>query len=364
MKENDAYIMLTEKLGVKTPSKLTNILQEVYTAEECTVLMELFEPATCQEVATRLGMDEGKVKDMLEHLVDNGSLTKGKTQYGFHTNALSLHHDVFADPAVLPLSTKVRELWKDFFYNEFADEHFLANYIDRMEKTGRPLFRVWPALGALELSPNIKPEDILPEENWRLSIENAKRRILAPCGCRVSWGVECDHPSENCCFACFDNDRGEYYIDKPGRKLVEFSLEGTLERVRELEQAGLVHIGVCYCCPDSCEILFTLKRAQRWDLLDCSRFVPEVNEEACTGCQQCVKKCYFDAIEMKKLENSNKQKATINKEKCKGCGLCIVGCKQKAMVYVVDKPPEHVVRKVDPNAKPFKPPVWGFYNLD
>jgi Na+-translocating ferredoxin:NAD+ oxidoreductase RNF subunit RnfB len=363
MKETNVYIMLTEKLGVKTPSRLTGILQEAYTAEECTLLLELFQPATCQELAARLGMDESKVKGILEVLVDKGALTKGKTQYAFHKTALALHHDVFADTGVLPLSDKLRELWADFFYNEFADEHFLAQFADEMEKTGQPFFRVWPAMGALEMSPGINPEDIMPEENWRLRIENAKRRIVAPCGCRVSWGVECEHPVDGACFSNFDSERGEYYLGKPGRQLKELSLEETLEQVRNLEKAGLVHIGSCYCCPDSCEIMFPLHRAKRWDLLGSSRYVPVVDEEACTGCQVCIDKCYFDAIDMKKQENSKKYKASIIKDKCLGCGLCIVACKEKAMVYVIDKPPEHITSGVNRNAGT-DAIKWGYYNLD
>jgi len=361
--ENNPHITLTEKLGAKTPSRLTAILEEAYTAEECILLMELFEPATAPELASRLDMDENVVKEMLHKLVENGSLTYGKTQYAFHKTVLALHHDVFADTGVLPISPKLRELWNDYFYNEFADAHFLADYVKSMETTGRPKFRVWPALGALEMSPGINPDDIIPEENWRQKIEDAKDRILAPCGCKVSWAVECDHPAERRCFANFDNARGRYYIDKPGRQLEELSLEDTLERVRELEKAGLVHIGACYCCPDSCEIMFTLNRAQRWDLLGSSRYVPEVNEDACTGCQGCVDRCYFDAIDMKKQENSKKFKASIDKEKCLGCGLCIVTCPAKALTYVLDKPPEHIISPIkrDPNAVPG---LWGHYDLD
>ena len=86
--------------------------------------------------------------------------------------------------------------------------------------SGRPLER-------LNAVPNIKPEDILPEENWKLRIENAKSRILAPCGCRISWGHKCDLPLMTC-FACFDRPRGEYYLNQPGRLLKEVSLEESL----------------------------------------------------------------------------------------------------------------------------------------
>ena len=363
MEENKVYIELTEKLGVKTPSLLTKILEEAYSPEECTLLMELFEPATCQELAARLSMDESKVQSMLDALVANGALTHGKTQYAFHKSVLAFHHDVYGDTAVMPIPEKIRALWNDFFYNEWADSHFFKHYLHSMEETGLPFFRVWPALGALELSPNIKPEDIIPEENWRMRIDNSNSRIVAPCGCRVSWGNPCEHPVDGACFSNMDSTRGRYYLDKPGRALKVLEHEEALDHVRSLEKAGLVHIGSCYCCPDSCEIMFTLHRAKRWDLLGSSRFVPEINEEACTGCQVCVKKCYFDAIEMKEQEDTKKKKATLIKEKCLGCGLCIVACKAKAMVYVLDKPPEHITTGVNRNAGT-DAIRWGEYELD
>jgi hypothetical protein len=148
----------------------------------------LFTPATAQELADRLSIDKKNVSEMLESLVDRGILTKGKTQYGFHTTLLALHHDM-SDAGVLTgphaVSQRQKDRWQDFFVNEWADI-FLKDY-----ETNQAAFRartIWPAIGALEMSPNIKPEQILPEENWKLIIEKAERRILAPCGCRVATG--------------------------------------------------------------------------------------------------------------------------------------------------------------------------------
>ena len=72
-----------------------------------------------------------------------------------------------------------------------------------------------------------------------------------------------------------------------------------------------------------------------------NRFLAVVNEELCKGCQDCVEKCSFNAIEMRKTANSKKLKAHIINENCKGCGVCIVGCKQKALRYELVRPPEY-----------------------
>jgi electron transport complex protein RnfB len=361
MTESNAYTKLAEKLGAPLSRRFLAILEEMYTPEECSVLMELFAPATAKEVAARLGKDEKQTHAMLEDLVKRGALTQGKTQYAFHTSLLAFHHDVVGDPAVEPVSEKVKQLWADFFKNEWY-ELFVQGYIKRQETTGKPVHRVWPAIGALALSPKIKAEEILPQEDFRVTINNAKRRIIAPCGCRKLW-ADCDHPVDTC-FACFDNPRGEYYLNKPGRALKEVSLQETYDLVSKCEEAGLVHIGVCFCCTHACEILYSLNKTQRFDLLAPSRYRAVVENEACTGCQTCVDRCLFDAIEMVKVPGSKKMKAKVDPARCMGCGLCVTTCEDKAMTLEIARPPEYITApppKGMPDFRRISP--WGFYDL-
>ena len=360
MKGNNAYNQLAEKLGAPVSKRFISILEEMFTPEENELLLELFAPVTCQELSARLEVDEKTLSAKLEDLVDRGVLTKGKTQYAFHKTLLAFHHDVVGDPAVEPVPDKVKELWGDFFRNEWADM-FVQSYIERQEATGHPVHRVWPAIGALDLSPNIRPEEILPEEDFRVTIQNAKRRIIAPCGCRKLWAV-CDHPQETC-FACFDNSRGEYYIDQPNRLLREISLEESLSIVHNAEESGLVHIGVCFCCKCCCEILYSLTKANRFDLLGPSRYRAFSDNELCSGCQTCIDRCPFDAIEMVKVPGSKKLKAKVIEEKCMGCGVCVITCEPNALTLEIARPPEYIT------SLPKKPAAfrhgspWGFYDL-
>jgi Pyruvate/2-oxoacid:ferredoxin oxidoreductase delta subunit len=340
MSENDVYSELAKKLGAPVSGRFLKILNKMLTPAEANICLGLFAPATCPELAGRLQIDEGSLSKKLGVLVDKGVLTRGKTQYAFHTTLLGFHHDL-ADvgPHTGPhaLSQEVKDLWADFFYNEWSD--IWVHKADERKKAGGNGIMITPAIGALELSPNISPEQLLPQENWKMRIQIAKRRIVAPCGCRVLWG-KCEHPLMTC-FAAFDNTRGEYYLNQPGRLLKEVSLEETRDIVRANEEAGLVHWGVCYCCPDACEMLYSYTKANRFDLVEPNRFLAVVNEELCNGCQTCVERCPFNAIEMQKTPNSKKLKSHIIDENCKGCGVCIVGCKQKALRYEIVRSPEY-----------------------
>ena len=162
MAANEVYFEIIKKWNATPSERLLKILEASFTPEEGRVLLELFAPATCQEVASRLKADPKKISAILKGLVDRGIITSGKTQYAFHTSLLAYHHDVVGDPAVEPVPDKIKELWGDYFYNEWW-QTFVDGYIKRQETTGRPVHRVWAALGALDLSPKIRPDQILPE---------------------------------------------------------------------------------------------------------------------------------------------------------------------------------------------------------
>ena len=73
-----------------------------------------------------------------------------------------------------------------------------------------------------------------------------------------------------------------------------------------------------------------------------SRYEAFVNQDDCDGCQNCLDRCLFDAIEMVKTEGSKKLKAVVDPEMCFGCGVCVVGCDQAALKMKTVRPPEFI----------------------
>lgn len=337
---SEVYTRIAEKLGVPPTQRVTAILEAYFSPPEGEVVLELFDPSTCQEVANRMGVDQAAVLPILEALTARDVIKKGQTQYCFHSNITAFHHHTVGGVGLEPTPEKIKQAWGDFFFNEWSDL-IVKSYIKRKSIIGRPVFRVWPALAALDLSPNIQAEQILPEENFRLKLQKTSRIIVGRCGCRKNW-ARCDHPLETC-FAPNQGHGALELLGKPGRTSIrEITLSEALEIVRHNEEAGLVNTGACFCCVESCEILFSLKKANRFDLLGPSRFRARVDQERCAGCQDCLERCPFDAIEMKKVPGSRKLKASAVGEKCLGCGVCIVGCKERALTYELVRPPEFV----------------------
>ena len=101
---------------------------------------------------------------------------------------------------------------------------------------------------------------------------------------------------------------------------------------------------MCNCCRDCCFLWVAMDEhgvhtGKRWVK---SRFEARVDWDLCNGCQDCMERCPFDAIEMVKPEGSNKYKAIVDPEKCWGCGVCVLTCAPNALSMALVRPPEHI----------------------
>ena len=170
---------------------------------------------------------------------------------------------------------------------------------------------------------------IHPYEEVAKLIEKADYIARGSCACRVSVGA-CQSPRDVCLF-----------FDAPARFLVDRRYARAIEReeahsvLDRAEEAGLVHTSsnsadrasfICNCCPCCCIILTSLTRLKLPHGFAKSGFQPQVDSEACTGCQLCAdERCPMSAIEMKN------DCAAVDYEKCVGCGLCVTACPAAAM---------------------------------
>lgn len=326
MRNVDIYIEVMERLNHPRSEYLARLLRKLMTPEEAKLLLAL--PADTAELAVRFGLDEKTIKGKLREFMERGLVIPSKGELRFAHDVARLH-DATLSSAEKWVDTELLDLWKEFYEHEW-----FAAMDEGPKGLTQPVIRVIPAWKAIERSPQISTDDVLPEENIRELIRNANLIAVVPCTCRRSIR-RCNAPLDN----CMQFNRGaEYSINRgAGRKL---SVEEAIAIADEAEEAGLIHtwpfppnfFEICNCCRDCCNIFDggiyygTIDR-----ILEKSRFRAQIDQDMCTGCEDCVARCFFGAIKMVEFGSDKKLKATLDLEKCFGCGLCVVDCSVEAI---------------------------------
>jgi formate hydrogenlyase subunit 6/NADH:ubiquinone oxidoreductase subunit I/DNA-binding Lrp family transcriptional regulator len=357
----DAYQTIAEMWTFPESHSFRKMLEALMTPEEAELLVEAREPVTVPELAERLKVDEKALSEKMDNLAKRGLIFRGKSQYHFK---MGLHFGFAGMPASGEYApsdeyNKWRKIWQD----ENPDRE-VKGWLKRYEESGHQVHRVYPSRLAILANPKIKKEDLL----WHEDIEQVFRKadIIAagPCGCRVGGGMGkgglvnyednkgavCDHPLWNC--FQFRKDMAEFNINRGGKMKI-YSVEEALEKSDEAERAGLIHEGptnsanmpgiICSCGADCCQMIISSRASGRiHELYTPSRFQPVVDLEKCSGCQTCVERCPFDAMEMVKPAGSKKMKAHLIEKECMGCGVCVVGCPEKALTYELIRSAEHI----------------------
>ena len=89
MDTNDVYSEAAEKLGWPGSASCVNYLKVLFTPEEGRLLLEFIKPATCEQVAKKLGKDQKDLQVKLDNFAKKRRLLfHGKTEYVFQ---LGLH---------------------------------------------------------------------------------------------------------------------------------------------------------------------------------------------------------------------------------------------------------------------------------
>jgi len=321
MGKGDVYTEVMERLNYPKSEYLARLLRKLMAPEEAKLLLAL--PAETADLAAQFGLDEETIKGKLLELMERGLVIPSKGELRLARDVVRLH-DATLSSAEKWVDTELLDLWKDFYENDW-----FAAMNEGPQVLTQPVIRVIPAWRAIERSPQISTDDFLPQENIRELIRGADLIAIVPCTCRRSMR-RCDAPLDN----CMQFNRGaEYAINRgAGRKV---SVEEAIAIADEAEEVGLIHtwpfppnfFEICNCCRDCCSIFDGGIYYGTVDkVLEKSRFRAEIDQDICTGCEDCVERCFFGAVEMAESDSIEGFKATLNLEKCFGCGLCVVGC--------------------------------------
>ncbi len=369
MGSNDIYEKIAETFDYAGSEKLIKYLKVLFKPEEGEFLMEFLKPITCAEAAKKLKMDEKTMAAKLAEFKRRRLLFHKNDEYLFHIAM----HGFFARIA----KAKKEDIPEGFWdaWNEFMPE-VEERTITRSIKVAKDIpvsgvmARIIPARLAIASNPDIKPEDILLEEDVHALIRmKGSKEVIAvsDCDCRVR-AHNCDKPVLN----CFEFGKYAEFNLNQSSSLKVVSVEEAIAISDEAERAGLLKSGglsernggvLCHCCSCCCNVMgATIRYGVAHELRNPSRYRARVESDDCIGCQVCVERCFFGAIEMKQAPGSNKLKAVVNEEKCMGCGLCVLGCEQKAMAFDLVKPPEYLAIDKEENLPPPAAetfPVWG-----
>jgi electron transport complex protein RnfB len=346
--QTEVYKKIAARYGVPGSEPFIKVLNAMITPEEGEILLELQHPITLPELARKVAIDETRLRKKLDDVAKRGVIRPVKDGYTLPPHIMLMCH------WTQNKSDEVDKLWTEFFFKEWRYE--IAKRSNERRLTGMwSTHRIVPALQALAASPHIPPEQILWYENYEVMFRRSKMTLFLPCSCRTQHR-QCDNKMDLCVHVMLDdaNDESEFTgILQRWPHLKPLTYQEAMNEMYAAEDAGLGHLSLnfprleeaCNWCECCCRVVNPLIHAGLdYDLMDPSksRFQASTNQELCNGCQTCMERCIFGAIEMVKVAGSKKMKARIIEKKCMGCGLCVYTCPEKAIRFDIVRPPEHI----------------------
>jgi Pyruvate/2-oxoacid:ferredoxin oxidoreductase delta subunit len=311
MPDKTVYEELAAKLqiGARQSTVVPRILETLLDETEAKLVLAAAPPATVEELAAKTGVERARVGAMAERLFQKGVLLKSKKPDGVRfyrvRQVLQLHDAtaVMHDPP-----PGMFDLWKEYTRTEWTEQIKIFQ---------APMVRVVPINVSIEAN-----SQILASDDARNLIDQARNIAVTKCSCRAIDGA-CGMPVE----VCLQLDRAaDYAIERgTGRKL---NREEALSVLQMCEEEGLVHVTenrqgvghvICNCCRDCCINWPSVKAGvAKW--VSPSRFRAVIDSDKCNGCEDCVDRCFFGALQM------DDARAVVDEEKCMGCGICRPSC--------------------------------------
>ena len=346
--QTEVYEKFAARYGVPGSELFIKVLNAMITPEEGEILLELKGQITLPELARKTATDETQLRKILGDIEKRGVIRPVKNGYTLPTHIMLLCH------WTQNKSDEVDRLWTDFFFKEWRYE--IAKRSNERRLTGMwSTHRIVPALQALAASPHIPPEQILWYENYEVMFRRSKLIYFLPCSCRTQHR-QCDNKMELCVHVMLDDskDDSEFVgIKQRWPHLKPLTYQEAMDEMYAAEDAGLGHLSLnfprleeaCNWCECCCRVVNPLIHAGLdYDLMDPtkSRYQASIDQDLCNGCQTCMERCIFGAVEMVKVVGSKKMKAQIKEKQCMGCGLCVYTCPKKAIRFNIVRPPEHI----------------------
>jgi ferredoxin len=330
MSDTNVYQELADLIMMGHSERIKKLYSMVAAEDEAKLLLAM--PGSAEDLAETTGRPLDDVKRALDALFHKGvafvSPKSGK--YRRCREVIQFHDATILWPEA---PKEFHNLWKEWTEEEWQQtaKGIEAFFTD-------PPTRIVPIDSVLE-----DKSQILHYENVKEIIDSARRIAVTKCTCRLVDG-SCGQPVE----VCLQLNRGADYSITRGTGR-EIRKDEAMQIIRKAEEAGLVHVTmntdsidhyICNCCPDCCVGLRVIRAEGGAKFVAPSRFQAVVDEESCVGCESCLERCYFGALQMN--GDDDEPKATVDIEKCVGCGLCAVACPSDAIGFEEAHPADFI----------------------
>jgi len=299
-----------------------NILKYFFTEEEARIALCL--SLTCsspRRISWRyrrrygISYNMSDLKGTLDDLFMKGCIRRSdRAPYKYGSAMLALGMFEFQ---VDDLTAELMEMLHAYYDEAFMDEFFRASI---------PQLRTSPHMKAIVPEHRIDTYD-----NMREFIRKTKQIIhVANCVCKQGeaiLGNPCKVTDD--IEICIQFGEGGY-LDRGRSRLI--SKEEALAILDKAEDRGLViqpanslqPLCICLCCGCCCGVLTSAKKFEKPAELFATNYIIEINEDTCTSCGLCVKRCPMEAI------SREGKKISLNRDRCIGCGVCAVKCPGKS----------------------------------
>jgi Pyruvate/2-oxoacid:ferredoxin oxidoreductase delta subunit/DNA-binding Lrp family transcriptional regulator len=350
MTETDYYENVRQKLklGPLYAPKHKKIfeLMKVFCNEQEIQILANFDAAdsyiSLTVLSKRTNKSKEELREILENLHQKGTISKKGLRYGLAPLLPGVFEHYFINQSDSKENLKkAAEIYRWLFKN------FIPSfYYDSKFKLFRPRLPVDAEEKLIEIDKSIDVESkVLPYELITQMIDMYDTFSYIPCQCRLIGeltGDPCElAPSDMGCFLAGSGAESAIAKGRPN-----LSKEEAIEYLRKTEKAGLIHncvaddsiestLFVCNCCSCHCGGLIASKE-HRYSAALVSNYLPRINDDLCTKCETCVKKCPMGAIYHKLPERSDKadEKIMIREEYCLGCGVCATNCPNGAIKLI------------------------------
>ena len=354
MTEVDYYETVRQKLVIgplKTPKhrKITKLMKLFWNEEEIKLLSH-FDRAdqwtSIKQLVERSGLSKDEIKKLLRKSVIKGTISKKGLRYCL-------------DPILPGIFEKYFQRSRDTKENIQKAAELYWYLIKEVAPTGvlaekgwsllRPLLPLEAEEKLIEINKDFDVQSqTLPYETVKNIIDKHEQFTVITCQCRLVGelsGEPCEvAPAEMGCFIA--GPAGQMMFDGGIRGARVLNKEEAIDFIKETEKRGLVHNAVfdkgyessmfiCNCCGCHCGVLHPPK-IFREEAANPSNYSPKWNNELCTKCEICMKKCPQEAIYHQfPLESDSSDEQMVLRDKfCIGCGICAVNCPNDAIKMI------------------------------